>query len=123
MELFSNEYLPIALSSMAVYFFMIVAIRLFGKRELSQLSVTDLVFILLISNSVQNAMVGSSTTLTGGLIAASSLFIVNYLLKQVIYHFPGLNKFIQGEAVMLVYKGKIKIDNMHRLRIIPYLFI
>lgn len=117
MDLIIHDYLPIALSSMAVYLFMIVAIRVFGKKELSQLSVTDLVFILLISNSVQNAMVGSNTTLTGGLIAATSLFIMNFFLKQIIYHFPGLNKLIQGEAVMLVYKGKMKIDNMHRMRI------
>lgn len=96
---------------------MIVAIRLFGKKELSQLSVTDLVFILLISNSVQNAMVGNNTSLSGGLVAASALFIVNFLLKQAIYRFPSLSKLVQGEAIMLVYNGKIKIDNMHRTRI------
>lgn len=113
----SNVYLTIAFSSIAVYAFMIIAIRLFGKKELSQLSVIDLVFILLISNSVQNAMVGSNTTLWGGLIAASALFVVNFILKQAIYRFPSLSKLIQGEAIMLVYKGKIKIDNMHRTRI------
>jgi uncharacterized membrane protein YcaP (DUF421 family) len=96
---------------------MIVAIRLFGKKELSQLSVIDLVFILLISNSVQNAMVGSNTSLGGGLMAASALFVINYLMKQAIYRFPWLSKFIQGEAIMLVYKGRMKIDNMHRTRI------
>jgi len=117
MALFNNDYLSIAVSSIAVYVFMILAIRLFGKKELSQLSVIDLVFILLISNSVQNAMVGSNTTLWGGLIAASALFIVNFFLKQAIFRFPSLSKFIQGEAIMLVYKGKLKIDNMHRTRI------
>ena len=117
MEILKNDYLSIVISSVAVYLFMVLAIRLFGKKELSQLSVTDLVFILLISNSVQNAMVGSNTTLWGGLVAASSLFIVNFLLKQAIYRFPSLNKLIQGEAIMLVYKGNIKIDNMHRTRI------
>jgi len=117
MEILKNDYLSIVISSVAVYLFMVLAIRLFGKKELSQLSVTDLVFILLISNSVQNAMVGSNTTLWGGLVAASSLFIVNFLLKQAIYRFPSLNKLIQGEAIMLVYKGNIKIENMHRTRI------
>jgi len=117
MEILKNDYLSIVISSVAVYLFMVFAIRLFGKKELSQLSVTDLVFILLISNSVQNAMVGSNTTLWGGLVAASALFIVNFLLKQAIYRFPSLNKLIQGEAVMLVYKGNIKIENMHRTRI------
>ena len=117
MELIKNEYLTIIISSVAVYVFIIFALRLFGKKELAQLSVTDLVFILLISNAVQNAMVGSNTTLYGGLVAASALFIVNFILKQILYHFPPLSKLIQGEAVMLIYKGRIKIDNMHRTRI------
>ncbi len=117
MEFLKNDYLSIVISSVAVYFFIILAIRLFGKKELSQLSVIDLVFILLISNAVQNAMVGNNTSLWGGLVAASALFIVNFLMKQVIYRFPSLGKFIQGEAIMLVYKGKLKIDNMHHTRI------
>ena len=117
MDFLKNDYLSIVISSIAVYLFMILAIRLFGKKELSQLSVIDLVFILLISNSVQNAMVGSNTTLGGGLVAASALFLVNFLIKRAIYRFPSLSKFIQGEAIMLVYKGKMKIDNMHRTRI------
>ena len=117
MQIHFGDYLAIVISSVAVYLFMIVAIRLFGKKELSQLSVTDLVFILLISNSVQNAMVGSNTTLWGGLVAATALFIVNFLFKQAIYRFPSLNKLVQGEAIMLVYNGKIKIDNMHSTRI------
>ena len=117
MEILKNDYLSIVISSVAVYLFMIFAIRLFGKKELSQLSVIDLVFILLISNSVQNAMVGSNTTLWGGLVAASALFVVNFAMKRAIFRFPSLSKFIQGEAIMLVYKGNIKIDNMHRTRI------
>ncbi|MBA4410639.1 MAG: DUF421 domain-containing protein [Bacteroidota bacterium] len=117
MEILKNDYLSIIISSVAVYLFMIFAIRLFGKKELSQLSVIDLVFILLISNSVQNAMVGNNTTLWGGLVAASALFVFNFMMKQAIYHFPSLSKFIQGEAILLVYKGNMKIENMHRTRI------
>jgi uncharacterized membrane protein YcaP (DUF421 family) len=117
MDFLKNDCLPIVISSITVYLFIIVAIRLFGKKELSQLSVVDLVFILLISNSVQNAMVGSNTTLWGGIVAASALFVVNFLLKQIIFRFPTLSKFIQGEAIMLVYKGQIKIDNMYSTRI------
>ena len=61
--------------SVAIYIFIIGAIRLFGKKELAQLSIIDLVFILLISNSVQNAMVGNDSTLQGGIAAALGLFI------------------------------------------------
>lgn len=110
-------YLTIAGSSAAVYLFIVIAIRLFGKKELAQLSVVDLVFILLISNAVQNAMVGSDSTLLGGLVAAVSLFIVNYLFKLVLYRFPRLNKLVQGHPIMLVYRGKINMDNLKKAKL------
>jgi len=117
MDFAKSDYLSIVISSIAVYLFIVLAIRIFGKKELSQLSVTDLVFILLISNSVQNAMVGNNTTLGGGLMAASALFIVNFLMKRIIYLFPTFGRYIQGEPLMLVYEGKMKIENLHRARI------
>jgi uncharacterized membrane protein YcaP (DUF421 family) len=107
MKFLHNPYLLIVLSSIAVYLFIILAIRFFGKKELSQLSVFDLVFILLISNSVQNAMVLGDNTLYGGLAAALSLFIVNYILKKLQLKFPKFGKLVQGDAIMLVYHGKI----------------
>ncbi len=109
-------YLYIAISSIAVYLFIIIAIRLFGKKELSQLSVIDLVFILLISNAVQNAMVGPDTTLAGGLVAAGSLFLINYLFKLVLYKIPKIGRFIQGDPLILVYKGKISHKNMAKAK-------
>jgi uncharacterized membrane protein YcaP (DUF421 family) len=84
-----------------------LAIRLFGKKELAQLSVVDLVFILLISNAVQNAMVGSNSTLAGGLVAATTLFVINYLLKTGLLHSRRFNQLIQGNPLMLVYNGEI----------------
>ena len=117
MEIFKNEYLPIIASSITVYLFIVVAIRLFGKKELAQLSVIDLVFILLISNAVQNAMVGSNTSLGGGLVAAASLFLVNYLLKLLAYYSPWFTKAIEGQAIMLVYKGHIHEKNLQKARL------
>ena len=76
-------YVIIALKSIAVYVFIVAAIRFFGKKEFAQLSVVDLVFILLISNSVQNAMVGSDSSLSGGLVAAFALFSANYVIKKL----------------------------------------
>ncbi|MCX6306437.1 MAG: DUF421 domain-containing protein [Bacteroidetes bacterium] len=107
MEFLHNSYLQIILSSIGVYIFIILAIRLFGKKELSQLSVFDLVFILLISNAVQNAMVLGNETLLGGITAALSLFAVNYLLKKLQLRFPKFGKLVQGDAIMLVYHGKV----------------
>ena len=116
MEL-SEGYLKIALSSVAVYLFIILAIRLFGKKELAQLSIIDLTFILLISNSVQNAMVGSDSTLAGGLVAATALFSVNYLFKYMLYLFPKFSTVIQGADILLIYKGQLNEHNMAKARI------
>ena len=110
-------YGRIVLSSACVYLFIVVALRLFGKKELSQLSIVDLVFILLISNSVQNAMVGSNSTLMGGLVSASSLFVINYIFKMVIYNFPSFGKILQGDAILLVYQGNINTKNMKKAKI------
>lgn len=107
MEFFHNEYVQIVISSVAVYLFIILAIRFFGKKELSQLSVFDLVFILLISNAVQNAMVLGNNKLTGGLAAALALFTVNYILKRLQLKYPKFGKLVQGDAIMLVYHGRI----------------
>ena len=113
----ANPILNIVLRALVVYVFMIVAIRIFGKKELAQLSVIDLVFILLISNSVQNAMVGPDTTLEGGLIAASALFAANFTLKKLLYRNKTLSSLVQGDAVVLIYKGKVNNSNCHKVEI------
>ncbi|ELM3650225.1 DUF421 domain-containing protein, partial [Flavobacterium psychrophilum] len=77
-----NEYLEIIIRSVSVYFFMLIALRIFGKKELSQLNTADVILILLISNAVQNAMVGANTSLLGGIIAAFALFCINYIFKK-----------------------------------------
>ena len=97
----------IALKSIAVYVFIVAAIRLFGKKEFAQLSVVDLVFILLISNSVQNAMVGTDASLSGGLFAAFALFFTNFLFKKMETLFPRISKAVEGEPIVLVYQGKL----------------
>jgi uncharacterized membrane protein YcaP (DUF421 family) len=112
-----NEYTSIIISSVVVYLFIVIAIRIFGKKEIAQLSVIDLVFILLISNSVQNAMVGGNTTLEGGLVAAGSLFVVNFALKNIIYRSKKAGEILQGHALMLVYEGKIMEKNLQKSRI------
>lgn len=117
MTFFQNEYVQIVLCTVSVYLFIVIAIRLFGKTEISQLSVVDLVFIMLISNAVQNAMVGPNSTLAGGLVAASALFVTNFIFKQCLYHFPGFGRFVQGESLMLIYRGKINRKNMEKAKL------
>ena len=111
------DYYPIVLSTAAVYFFIVLGIRLFGKKEFAQLSVTDLVFVLLISNAVQNAMVGENSTLVGGLVAATTLFVINFGLKFLIFKFPKLQKFISGSPKMLIYHGVVNETNVRAARI------
>jgi len=102
----------IVLRSVVVYVFIVLAIRLFGKRELSQISVIDLVFILLLSNSVQNAMVGSDSSLQGGLVAAVSLFIVNYVLKKITFRNKKFKKIFNTEPVLLIHNGIVNTKNL-----------
>jgi len=112
-----HPYLEIILRALAVYLFMIIAIRIFGKKELAQLSVIDLVFILLISNAVQNAMVGPDTSLDGGLVAAAALFAANFTLKKLLYKNKSLSNLIQGESVLLIYKGNVNEENCKKAEI------
>jgi uncharacterized membrane protein YcaP (DUF421 family) len=101
-------YVIIALKSIAVYVFIVAAIRVFGKKEFAQLSVVDVVFILLISNSVQTAMVGDDTSLSGGLVAALALFAMNYVFKRLSLGSQSISKVIDGEPVLLIYNGKVR---------------
>jgi len=112
-----NTYLEVILRSVAVYIFVVLAIRLFGKKELAQLSVIDLVFILLISNSVQNAMVGPDTSLAGGMIAAGSLFVVNFILKFFLFRSKKLSSLLEGDPVMLVHNGEVIQSHLDHVKI------
>lgn len=112
-----NAYLDIVLRSAAVYFFMIIALRIFGKKELSQLNTADVILILLISNSVQNAMVGSDSSLTGGLLAALVLFVVNFVLKKVMFKSSVVRNFLQQKPEILIHDGKVDFAMATRLGI------
>lgn len=107
--------LNIVFRSGVVYLFMIVAFRVFGKRELTQLSIGDLVLIVLISNAVQNAMVGENTSLIGGLTAALVLFTMNLFLSYLIFRFKKVRDLIQSEPVTLIYNGGILKDNLNKV--------
>jgi uncharacterized membrane protein YcaP (DUF421 family) len=111
------DFLEIVGRSVVVYLFIVIAIRIAGKKELAQLSVIDLVFILLISNAVQNAMVGSDSSLVGGIVAAATLFIVNIILKFVTFKFKKANALLEGEPVLLIHNGKLVEKNLQKEKI------
>lgn len=109
--------LDIVIRTLVVFFCIVIGLRIFGKKELAQLSVIDLVLILLISNSVQNAMVGPDFSLIGGLVAAFTLFVVNFGLKNVFYKSKRISELFQGDPLMLVYHGNPIVEHMAKAKI------
>src|ERR1700716_1933696 len=103
----AHALLEIALRTGVIYCLVIVGIRLSGKREVGQMTPFDLTLLLLLSNSVQNAMTGPDTSLIGGIVAAITLLVLNFFVGK----FSGTNrvfrKFIQGEPTLLVHNGKV----------------
>ena len=112
-----NPYLDIIIRSVSVYFFMIIAIRLFGKKQLSQLNTADVILILLISNSVQNAMVGNNTSLYGGIVAALALFVINFIFKKVMLKSTFIKNLVQDKPEILIHNGKLEIQTLAQIGI------
>ena len=100
-----------------VYLVVLLGLRILGKREIAQLSVIDFVLVLLIANAVQNAMVGDDTSLLGGVVAASALFLVNFLIRLLILRKKRFNRLLEGEPVTLIYNGKMLHQNMRKVQI------
>jgi uncharacterized membrane protein YcaP (DUF421 family) len=96
---------------------MVIAIRLFGKNQLSQLNAGDVVLLLLISNAVQNAMVGQNTSLQGGLIAALVLFAANFILKRLMFSNRTFETFMEVDPVILIRDGVIDQTALNRVKI------
>jgi len=102
------------LRPIAVYAFLIISLRLSGKRELVQLNPFDLVVLLTLSNTVQNAIIGDDNTVTGGVIGATSLLVVNYLVVRFLYDHRKLDQLVEGRADVLIEDGKVKTRNLKR---------
>jgi uncharacterized membrane protein YcaP (DUF421 family) len=100
------------LRSVIVYGFLIVGLRLAGKRELAQLNPFDLVVLLTLSNTVQNAIIGDDNSVTGGLIGAATLLLVNYLVVRFLFREPSLDRFVEGRATVLIHNAKLLRDRL-----------
>jgi len=97
-----------------VYMFLVVSLRLSGKRELVQLNPFDLVVLLTLSNTVQNAIIGDDNSVSGGLIGATSLLLINYLVVRFLYGHKKLDQIVEGEADVLIESGKVRPDRLKR---------
>jgi len=103
-------FLPVPLAEkiirpVIVYLFLVVFLRLFGKRELAQLNPFDLVVLLSLSNTVQNAMIGDDNSVSGGVVGAFSLLAINWVLAWVIYRAPKVTGVLAGHPATLVTDG------------------
>jgi uncharacterized membrane protein YcaP (DUF421 family) len=97
-----------------VYVFLVVGLRLAGKRELAQLNPFDLVVLLTLSNAVQNAIIGDDNSITGGVIGAATLLLVNHWVVRYLYSHERIDRLVQGDADVLIDHGVVNIDHLKR---------
>src|SRR5262245_7119255 len=100
------------LRPIVVYLFLVVGLRLSGKRELAQLNPFDLIVLLMLSNTVQNAIIGEDNSVTGGLIGATTLLLLNHFVVKYLYNHEGLEGLIEGDPDVLVEGGKVTMDRL-----------
>jgi uncharacterized membrane protein YcaP (DUF421 family) len=103
----AGELLTIAARAAIVYVALLVGLRMMGKREIGQMTVFDLVVVLLLSNAVQNAMVGADTSVQGGLMAAFVLLVANRLVAAARLHSMAWGRLIEGSPTVLIQEGQI----------------
>ncbi len=96
-----------------VYLFLIIGMRLAGKRQLAQLNPFDLIVLLTLSNTVQNAIIGNDNSVTGGLVGAATLMAVNYIVVRFMYSHQKMERIIEGKPVQLMTKGVIHRGRLH----------
>jgi uncharacterized membrane protein YcaP (DUF421 family) len=113
MQVFNDLWVPgvpileKVVRSILVYFFLLVALRLGGKRELGQMNGFDLVLLLMLSNAVQNAIIGTDNSVLGGVIGASALLVTNYFVVRLAYRIPKVQRLVEGKPTLLISNGQI----------------
>lgn len=100
-----------------VYVFLLVILRLVGRRQLAQMNEFDFVVLLVLSNTVQNAIIGNDNSLIGGLVGAAALIAANVLVNRFVFHHPRLARRLEGEPVFLIRGGKVLEANLRRQEI------
>src|ERR1700720_1002844 len=109
--------LPLAekiLRPIFVYAFFVISLRLSRKRELVQLNPFDLVVLLTLSNTVQNAIIGDDNSVSGGIIGASSLLLINYLVVRFLYGHRKIEQIVEGQSDVLIESGKVKPERLKK---------
>jgi uncharacterized membrane protein YcaP (DUF421 family) len=102
------------LRPVCVYLFLLVGLRLAGKRELAQLNPFDLIVLLTLSNTVQNAIIGDDNTVTGGLLGAAMLLLVNYCVVRFVHRHRSLEKLVEGSRDCIMRHGRVLKSNLNK---------
>lgn len=97
-----------------VYLFLVIVVRLAGRRELAQLNSFDLVVLMMLANTVQNATIGNDNSLVGGLIGVSALLLANYVVIRLLYHHPEVDRLLEGGPTVLIRDGRTLQRNLAR---------
>jgi len=103
--------------AIAVYLFLVVGLRLAGRREMAQLTTFDLILLLILSNAVQNSINAGDNSLGAGLISALMLLVLNWVVGWAAYRWPAFERLIQGRPMVMITDGKIHFRNLRRERI------
>ena len=102
------------LRPMIVYAFLVIGLRLAGKRELAQLNPLDLVVLLTLSNTVQNAIIGDDTSVTGGLVGAATLLVINYAVVRLLYGRKKVEQLVEGAPDALIENGQVRTERLRQ---------
>lgn len=115
----SGPWWSIPLRTALVYAVLLIGMRLTGKRQIGQMTIFDLVLLLMISNAVQNAMTGPDTSLTGGILAALVLFVANGVVSRVTYGSARVRALVEGEPTIVVRDGVVQQQSCRRELVTP----
>lgn len=100
-----------------IYFFVLMLIRISGKKQMGQMSAAEFVALLLISNAVQNSMNGGDNSLVGGLILAATLIFASWLISHLTYKSKRISRVLEGVPTILIHKGHVVMKNLEKERI------
>jgi uncharacterized membrane protein YcaP (DUF421 family) len=112
MWIFDRTLLEIVIRTAIIYVAVLIGLRLTGKREVGQMTPFDLVLLILIANAVQNAMTGPDNSVTGGLVAAGTLLVLNFLLSHLVFKNRRLRRIVEGTPKILIHNGQMVMRNL-----------
>lgn len=119
MWIFDHTLLEIVVRTAIIYLAVLIGLRLAGKREVGQMTPFDLVLLILIANAVQNAMTGPDNSIMGGLVAAGTLLLLNFLISRIVFGNKRLRRFVEGTPTILIHNGQLVLKNLAYEHIAP----